>query len=383
MLTTYVAGLLYMTAYHMVTPLIPIYAKALGATPLQVGLVLSSHVVLSVFLCVHLGAWADAAGAGRLARAASLVFAAGLAALALSRNLWMLAAALSVFGFADIAMVIATQTSVAALSTPEARPQRFATLTLWNSAGLLIGPIVGGAVAARWGYRVAFATGVGVAGALVLAAWLIPRLPGTRGGTAVMRTYRRSAALLRDRWTTLVVVASFATMFALSLRSSFFPIYLTGAGLSTTAIGALLSTHAAASMAVRPALGAIVAHTGEIRLFGLAIASMVAALAGVPLFRAFWPQAVIMAALGTASGVVNPLRLSLGTAKVSQDAYGAVFSLQITAMQLSQLIAPTAYGLAAGTFGPGAPFLVGAVVAACGLGAVAGLARAQRPVSAV
>jgi DHA1 family multidrug resistance protein-like MFS transporter len=388
MLPYYLFGMIFIAAWHVTLPVIAIYAKSLGAGPLLVGWTVSSTVVLPLFLAIFVGASADRSGTRRLARLSALVFSAAYALIALSVGTRQLVAGLALAGLADIGLVVATQTYVAANSAPETRDRNFGMLTVWMSVGGLAGPILGGFLADLWGYRAAF-TGSCALGALALAVtWILPpgaRRPGGVRGAWVTEPIRAAGEMLRSRSIVLVLLVNAFVMFAFSLRSSFFPVYLQSVGLSATLIGITFSINSFCSMAVRPTLGHAVRRFGYVAVFGFAIAITVAGLGLTPLLATFWPLAIVMGMGGVAMGFMQPLAMSQISGRASTGNKGLSLGLRISVMQLAQVIGPLVFGAAVARFGLQAAFYLGAVIAGGGFVPLAAMTQQfqlERSVSA-
>jgi MFS family permease len=274
----YLLGVTFIMAWHTTLPFVAVYARSLGASAPVVGLVVSTTVLLSLLFGVKIGALVDTIGVARVARWSAGVFVLAYALMATSHGLWWLAVALAVAGFADIGLVVGSQTYVATESAPAERDRNFGYYTLWVSLGALLGPILGGVLADRWGYPAVF-TGSMVLAFLTLAVTAI--LPGR---TAARREAARDVAagriafeMLRQPGLRLVMLVNAAAMFAFSVRQSFYPVYYESLGLTASTIGVIFSLNSLCGMLVRPLIDAAVRRLGYVRLLGASLC-----LTGVP-----------------------------------------------------------------------------------------------------
>src|SRR5207237_4148682 len=89
---------------------------------------------------------------------------------------------------------------VAAASTPATRVRNYGYYSLWNSAGAVVGPVIGGFVTGHFGYRTAFA----LVWLLMIPSFAIAGslrgLPAVPGRTLSLATaHRLTGTILRQR----------------------------------------------------------------------------------------------------------------------------------------------------------------------------------------
>ena len=374
----------YMVTWHILLPILPVYTDTLGATPVQVGLLVSLMTGISFFFCLHLGTLADAVGPRKMAQGASIAYTIALLILFLGRTLWLVAVALALIGLSNIALVIATETRVAAAATMGKRAEAFSTLALWASAGSLIGPVIGGAIARWWGFPAAFAAALAVTIVIVGAAsWAIPRgHPTSTERPSAMAPYKLAATLAHNRVVLFVLIISFVHMSAFSLRQSFYPLYMEHVGLTTAGIGAIMSIMGLATMLSRPVLPFALRWVGAVRVLTVILGLTITGIAMTPLLSGFWPLAGTISLPGFAMGLLGPLTTALITDQAPPAAWGSAVSLRVMSLQGAQLVSPSVTGFIVAGFGLPAAFYFSALVAGSGLLAVVGLARTGAPLLA-
>jgi MFS family permease len=375
----YLLGVTFIMAWHTTLPFVAVYARSLGASPPVVGLVVSTTVLLSLLFGVQIGAAVDSLGVRRVARWSATIFVLAYALMATSRGLWALAAALAVAGFADIGLVVASQTYVATQSAAHQRDRNFAYYTVWVSLGALLGPIFGGILADRWGYRAAFAGSMGLALLTLAVTTLLPQRTEPPAGAARQTTPARVAVqLLRQRGLRLVMLVNAAAMFAFSARQSFYPLYYQSVGLGATSIGAIFSLNSLCGMLARPMIEAAVRRVGHVAVLGASLCLTAVGIGITPRVSATWGLALAFGAVGVAMGLMQPLTMSLISGRAPEGAHGIALGLRVSVNQLAMVIGPPAFGLAVAGFGLPAAFYTAASAAMLGLVAVARLARSER-----
>jgi MFS family permease len=378
-------GVTFIMAWHTTLPFVAVYATSLGATPLVVGLLASASVALPLVLGIYIGAAVDALGITRVARWAAVLFVSAYGLMAAGEGLWTLAIALGIVGFADIGLVVASQTYVASSSAPGERDRNFGAYAVWVSLGSLLGPLLGGLLAAQWGYRAVFGGSLGLAVLTAVICWRLPPqadAPRTPAETSGGRTFRVAAQMLRDPTIGSVLLVNACAMFASSVRQSFYPLYLQGAGLSTTAIGALFSFNSLCAMVVRPTIGPAVRRMGHAGVLGMAMALTVVGVGVTPLLTSVGTLAVAIGLVGMGMGFMQPLSMSLVSGRAPEGTRGVALGLRITINQLAQVIGPPLLGLAVAASGLAAAFYIAAGVTGLGVPALAWTDRRSRVAAA-
>jgi MFS family permease len=138
------------------------------------------------------------------------------------------------------------------LIAPEVRGRMLAFFFGLQNAGQALGPLVGGILADRWGFRVVFWASLAV-GLLVLA--MTARLPETRTERAAAHVQKRSIARLSDlapqfRGTYVVLIlATFAAGTRNPVVAAVLPLHAEGKfGFSSTQVGALFAVIGAVTL---------------------------------------------------------------------------------------------------------------------------------------
>jgi MFS family permease len=278
--------------------LIPLYARSLGMSGLQIGILFALPVVLQFFISLLGGAFTDRIGGKNMAMLACIM-------AVLSGLTFMASSGFALMFLAQLMMVTsrgmfwpATWSLAGQLSGRSAK--QMGRLTSATNGGHISGTIAGGFIIAEAG----FITGFAVMAAAGLVALILnqmfrnaPAAPRNPAGP-IFATYRM---LLKKRTIRYGIMCSYLSALPISLCFSFYPILLVEQGFSSDAAGTLLSlrsvgaiisgfivgsfikrvdglgTPLVASVVVglSVALGAAVSHTVllAILLFGLGVGS--------------------------------------------------------------------------------------------------------------
>ncbi|MBA2665962.1 MAG: MFS transporter [Trueperaceae bacterium] len=354
------------TSKGMLTPLVPLYALQLDASPALVGLLVSSGFWLPSLLALAVGVTVDRLGPRLPLLIGTATIVVAPLAVALFGTIAALAVAQVVLGLAQLLVVLAAQSSVGREPDPRLRLRDYGWYSGFQSGGKFAGPLVAGLVADGFGFPAAFAT-AGAVSALSLATFLFTARaepvvgPGAPAQTPMGGELTRLLGLGGIR---MALLSSCAVVFALAMVTTFMPLRLSELAFSATAIGALFSLKAFAGMLVRPALRFVVERHGGSRARTLTTMTLLLAL-GVALLAVFDTFALLAFAVvlaGFGSGITQPLSLALVADHADAGRRGLAIGVRLTANRVAQVVSPLLMGGVAEAVGVRAVFPVGAAV---------------------
>lgn len=181
---------LFWFSNYIVTPYITPYLQSLGAGNIVIGYVVSSYSIAQILVRVPLGIASD-----RMGRRKSFIVAGAVLTLVSVTGLWLTRSVAWVFvfrtlqGLAVTSWVCAT-VLFAGYLRPEEAVGATVQLQVCNSSGTLVGYLLGGLVAKRFGYGSVFLVAAsGAALALAVSARIAEAPPGERplGTKALLR----------------------------------------------------------------------------------------------------------------------------------------------------------------------------------------------------
>jgi len=164
------------------------------------------------------------------------------------------------------------------------------------------------------------------------------------------------------------IFASIAVLSAADVFTAYMPVIGEEHGIGPQVIGVLLAIRAAASLASRIGIGAIVRRVGRMRLISISAASAAVALVGVTFTDQVWALALLSAVAGFGLGFGQPLSMTMVVQLVPENARSTALGLRLTGNRLGQVAMPAAAGVVAGAAGAGLVFwLIGATLVASAL----------------
>ena len=344
--------------FGIIIPLLPFYAETFGASALTVGLLNTSFSFMQFLFAPFWGRLSDRVGR----RPVILI---GLFGSFVSYLLFGLAASLTLLFAARIAAGIAganiptAQAYMADVTTPENRARGMGLVGAAFGLGFIFGPAIGGFLS-QWGYQAPsfFASGLSLVN--FVAAWFL--LPESRPAPQprrprVSRLAGFRAAVSRPGLPQLLLIY-FIVVTAFSSFEMNFALY-TGQrfGFSATNIGYVFAFIGVVLSVVQGLLvGRVVDRVGERRLIPIAIASIAAGLAMIPLAP---DVAAIVGACGLLAlgmGLHNPSVTSLISRMSRADEQGGILGLSQSVASLARIIGPAWGGYLYDVFGMRSPF---------------------------
>jgi MFS family permease len=367
---TYTIAAAHGTASAAMTPLVPLWASANGASPAMVGVVAGASAVLPLILGVWAGASTDVLGVRRMVQVAAVVHALSAVLIGAASSVSLIILGAAIAGMAVNIMVIAAQTSVAHLGRPAQRDRNYGLFAFWMSVGQLLGPLASGFIADAFSIPIAFFACALLAGSPFLWAFRIVRPAGQPEPDEPLRllraydAYRAAWALTRRRDLRFILIIAFLIIFGWSIKASFLPLYLQSVGMPKAQIGLIFSLMGVGSMLVRPFLGALADRFGRSPVLLGAVLLGASVIAAIPLLRDFLPLAAVAVAGGLAWGITQPLTISLMAGSVTLRERGLALSLRITSNRLGEVASPLLFGVLVTWTSIGGAFLLAAGVLA-------------------
>ena len=358
-------AVLMLTTIGAVRPMASYRALALGATPLEIGLLPAAFAALSLFVAVPAGRWIDRFGEAPFLVAGTLLMGLSMAGMVWVDTIPLLIATQASLGLGHLINIIAAQTMIANRTAREGRDARYGLYSVAASVGQLVGPIAAGVIAggaaagARGGVGestipVFAAAALAAVPALLIAMSLLIGLPRRAAGSRAPSPdgYLRSATdILRVPTMVPAIALSIGVILSVDLLVAYLPVYGEERGLPVELVGALLSVRAASSMASRLAMSTLIRRLGRARLLYGSAAIAGVALAGVPFVAESWGLALLMLVAGLGLGFGQPMTIAWVASRAPRSLRATALGLRLTGNRLGQLTIPAVVGLAAGLTG--------------------------------
>lgn len=380
----YAAAFFTGNLFSMISVIMPLWALELGASPLVIGLIVSSRQILTVTLSIHGGALHDRYGARQVILVLGFAGAAAVGLFPVLPFVWAAILLQMVSGFAETTNWIGTQALVGRLL--RGRPVYAGRMTAAARTGGFVGPSLTGLA---W-------QGLGPAGAFglaalwilcgVAAAWFLPRssheatgtalaAPGVRaGGRSDMMPrisdYRTAFRLLLLPAVALVIAATFMRQTGSGIQSSFYGVWLKESGFTAGTIGLLIGIGNGVSALSALTIGPLTRRIADHWLLILMVVLSIVAIAVTPMLDVFALLVIAISLRGVGQGLNLPLMISIAARAVGPELQGRVAALRISFNRLGGALVPLLMGALAEVIGLEAAFYA---VGALGVGLIAAL----------
>jgi DHA1 family multidrug resistance protein-like MFS transporter len=351
------AGFLAYCSYAICrSPLLPLFARELGADARLIGFIVGASTLTGVVLKLPAGAWSDIVGRRALLVAGAAVFAVMPFTYLAVSGLGFLIALRVVHGSATAIFGPVASASLSDIAPSHRRATWLAAYSTFQGAGQAIGPVLAGYVIAMRRFDLAFLVAGAIAVSTPMIVW---RWPATtrRSGVNEPRSPRQqfSAGITEVARERRVLVASLAQSAQFLLNGSlnaFLPLYaIEVVGMGPAAVGWMFALQTGTTLATRPLIGMLSDRIGRrgVIITGLTTCS-----------AATW---MISAAEG-----ISPL-----IAAVFVYAAGVAVTTAATSAYVTDVAPRARYGAAHGVFGTiydvgdaAGPIVAGLLVAAWG-----------------
>jgi MFS family permease len=331
---------------------------ALGAGPRAVGLVAAAFALVPLFAAIPLGRFADRRG-GPLLAVGGMLQVAGCLFLAVGGSALALGAASAVLGLGHLALALGVQEVIARESDAARHDEHFGLLTAGVSLGQLVGPVLGGAILG--GQR----PGASLLPATTLALVVAAGIAAAATSLAVLAERRRPVhapidgemrkgsirAILFTPGVPVGIFASIAVLSAADVFTAYMPVLGEQRGIAPGVVGVILGLRAAASIASRIGIAAIVRAVGRARLISLSALAAAAAFVVLPLTANVWVIGALVVVIGSGLGFGQPLSMTMVVQLVPHYARATALAIRLTGNRLGQVVGPAAAGLIAGSAG--------------------------------
>ena len=357
---------LHFIRHGIIFPFIPLLAEKMGAGPTTIGFIVGSFSLIAVFLSIPLGGLVDRFGVKRLLVLGVCCNIVNAAILIRTNTVSMLIIAQLIAGIAFLIYVVASQAFVSRLTDPSRREKGFGWLAFSASAGNSVGPILGGILVGRFDYPVAFWVVLALSG----AGLMLLGLEDTKASIATKSSYnpvqdaRQAGLLAISPQVLLVLVFTFAIVFAANLRASFLPVLLRAEGLTEFTVGVLISIFAIVSTGIRLIFGRLLDTFNRKKILAMSMLAIIFAVGLLPSVVSVAGFALLISLFGLGFGMTQPISMVMIADLTNPDQSGLAMGLRFTAIMLAGLLSPIFLGLIIDTIGLSPAFYVAALIVA-------------------
>ena len=325
-------------------PILTPYAKDLGASGFELGLVVSSIYFTRLVLGPIVGRLGDRRGYRGLLIAGTLLYVPIGLAYAGANNVFTLAGARALHGVGS-AIVLPM---VMAVMGQHAKGKSGATMARYNAAqwlGYALGPLAGGLIVHEFGKNGVFFL---LAPAGIISAVAVLMLDRSLTNPPAQAKDRGLGGIRIERPARVLLAFNFIVAPTSLVILSFFPLLGDSRHYSSILIGALLSIASFATAAVQPLWGNVADKTG---IQPLLILGGLGTLVGLVILASFSPPLIAAGATLIAGVSIAALVAGVATSAIDlghQHGMGTFIGIFQSVGSLGQALMPLAYGVLLG-----------------------------------
>ena len=357
-----IGGLAILSSTLSKTPVLPLFAHALHATPAEIGWIVMASTIPGILISYPAGALSDYLGARRLLLASLVVFATAPFLYLLVKTAPQLMAVRFYHGFATAIFGTVANAAIAARYTDE-RAARLSTFSSVTIVGRSIAPFLGGSLISLASFHAVYVA-CAISGVLALGAGLLLRdhTPLPKKKLALPRFWASLTTVLRDRSIMLVSLVESAQYLVFGAIEAFLALFAASLGIPAWQIGVILGVQLVSIVFAKPLMGKLSDRVGRRRVIlpGLLIGA--ASVVLLPFAPSFIGLSVLSLAFGIGFATVTSSTSALVADLTRDGRYGSSMGVLRTVMDVGQSIGPVLTGFMIGVAGYGSAFTLLAAI---------------------
>jgi MFS transporter, DHA1 family, multidrug resistance protein len=356
---------LYGLASNMFTIFIALYIAELGASVAQIGLALSLASLLRVILLIPIGWISDHLGRLQILAVGTFLGFLGLVGMIFARDWRMFLLALSLESLAQVA----TGPNFGAFLTEHARLETrgkvLGTSEMIFRIVMVVGPLVGGFLAGRWGIRTLMIFAALPYGlALILRVWMVMKEAPRRRAPLELSTFSVNLRLiikitLAGSLLTWIMSTKGISQVVFKLSNDLLPLYMDQIGrMRLEQISLMGAFFGIAAMVMAIMSGIMIDRWGERAAVSLGFLLSAASMILLVNSGTFGAYAMAWIVLGGATGLLSPAYMSLIARFIPAEHRGLGFGFVFSVLGIAGLPATWVGGILWEHFSPQLPFLI-------------------------
>ena len=357
-----IGGLAIFSSTLSKTPVLPLFAADLGATPAEIGWIVMASTIPGILISYPAGALSDHLGKRRVLLASLVVFATAPFLYLIIETAWQLMAVRFYHGFATAIFGTVASAAIAERYSAD-RAARLSAYSSVTIVGRSIAPFLGGTLISLASFGAVYVA-CAIAGVLALGAGLLLRDHQPRPTTKLELPHFWASlkTVLRDRGIMLVSLVEAAQYLVFGAVEAFLALYAASLGIPAWQIGVILGVQLLSIVFAKPLMGKVSDRVGRRRVIlpGLAIGA--ASVVLLPVFPSFAGLGALSLVFGLGFATVTSSTAALVADLTKDGRYGSSMGVLRTVMDVGQSIGPVLTGFMVGVAGYGSAFALLAAI---------------------
>lgn len=369
-----VGGLAILSSTMSKTPVLPLFAESIGASPAEIGWIVIASTIPGILVSFPAGALSDFLGHRRVLIASLVVFATAPFLYLLVHSAWQLVAVRFYHGFATAIFGTVASAAIAERYTAD-RAARLSTYSSVTIVGRSIAPFLGGALISMASFGAVYVA-CAVSGVLALVAGLFLRDGAPRGKQKLEMPHfwKSLVTVLKDRGIMLVSLVEAAQYLVFGAIEAFLALFAASLGIPAWQIGIILGVQLVSIVFVKPLMGRVSDRVGRKQVIVPGLLIGAASVVLLPYLASFIGLSVLSLLFGLGFATVTSSTSALVADLTKNGRYGSSMGVLRTVMDVGQSIGPVLTGWMVTVAGYGKAFaLLAAILASAAILVSAGL----------
>jgi predicted MFS family arabinose efflux permease len=175
---------------------------------------------------------------------------------------------------------------------------------------------------------------------------------------------RQAGSQLWDPKVLMILIFTFAIVFAANLRASFLPVLLRAEGLTELTVGVLIAIFSVTSTTIRLVFGRLMDTFSRTHILVSAMLAIMLAVGLIPSTASTTGFAILIAIFGLGFGLTQPMSMVMMADLTDPNHSGLSMGLRLTVIMVAGLLSPVCLGFIVETIGLAPAFYTAAMVVA-------------------
>ena len=356
LLIAFIGGIAILGSTMSKTPVLPLFAAQLGATPVEIGWIVIASTLPGVLISFPIGALADALGKRSVILVSLVFFATAPLLYLLVSTAWELMAVRFYHGIAT-----AIFGTVAAAAIAERYPQqRAAMLSTFSSVTLVgrsVAPFLGGFLISVSSFHSVYVA-CAISGVLAMLTGLalprdskIEQKEATKTQVTKPSTMQSLREVVSNRGILLVSLLEAAQFLVFGAVEAFLALYAASVGIPAWQIGIILGVQLIGIVLIKPVMGTLSDRWGRRAVIFPGLLVGAASVGLLPLVHDVVWLSLLSVAFGVGYAMVTSSTSALVADLTRNGRFGASMGVLRTITDIGQTIGPVATGFLVAGFG--------------------------------
>jgi MFS transporter, DHA1 family, multidrug resistance protein len=370
-ITLFIATVITMTGLGIIDPILPLYAKSMKATGIQLGIIFAGFALSRSIFAPFVGQYSDRHGRKNLMIAGLVLFTAVSVCFVYAKSPLVLTLVRLLQGFAVVLVTPVAQAYIGDL-TPVGKEGKYMNLFFMSFfAGMAIGPYLGGYLTDRFNIRTPFYTMGGMSlTVLVLVIFLVPEsFAVKRDDEERIPFFKSLLPVFKDKPMIGIMTYMATRGFYRWGFNTFFPLLAIKAEkMSPAGIGLVLSIYMLFGSILQYPFGLMAdrfpSQKVNIILAGGSCSAL--SMCAVAYSRSMLMFVILAISMGAFSSLSRASVLTIRTERGRIYGMGSVTGAFTTSLSIGQVLGPILFGVIADIYSIPVAFLVGGLVGLTG-----------------